>query len=79
MRRTQRNPTQLDLFGPPGATDPLRTPQWDNLPRQMRHKITGLMARLFVEYGQERSREAEKSKPEGTGVDPLQVKEDDDV
>jgi len=45
----------------------------------MRHKITGLMARLFVEYGQERSREAEKSKPEGTGVDPLQVKEDDDV
>ena len=51
MRRSQTKPDQLDLFGPVGRTCPLQTPQWQNLPRSARHKITDLMARLLIEHG----------------------------
>tara|TARA_R110000751_G_scaffold15474_1_gene50115 strand:+ start:30688 stop:30918 length:231 start_codon:yes stop_codon:yes gene_type:complete len=51
MRRSQTKPDQLDRFGSTGSTHPWQTPQWQNLPQPVRHKISGLMAQLLMEHG----------------------------
>lgn len=51
MRRRHTKPDQFELFDPPEGTYPLQTPLWQNLPQPIRHKITGLMARLLMEHG----------------------------
>jgi len=74
MRDHHKEATQFELFGLPDQADTVKTPAWQNLPAQTRQKITGLMARLLMEHGQEQStsRVCEE-------CSPAQIGERDDV
>ena len=50
MRKSHIKPAQLDLFGLSQNGNLVATPQWQSLPTGARHKITGLVARLLMEY-----------------------------
>jgi len=42
---------QFDLFGPPGAKQPIPGLKWQQLPVEARETVTKLMARLLVDHG----------------------------
>ncbi len=60
MSRPRTKPAQLDLFGPTGRPCSLPTPQWRNLPRPTRRKLTELMSRLLMEHHPNRGSTREK-------------------
>jgi len=57
MRQSHTKSAQLDLFGPQGSSGSVPTPQWQNLPRQTRRKVTCVLARLLMEHCQEETDE----------------------
>ena len=55
MRHHHTKAAQFELFGLSDQANTGTTPAWQKLPAQTRQKITGLMARLLVEHGQEQA------------------------
>jgi len=74
MRHHHTKAAQFELFGLSDQANTVTTPAWQNLPAQTRQKITGLMARLLVEHGQEQA--ANRMREECCSV---QIWEKDDV
>ncbi len=74
MRRHHEKSGQYELFGLSDKSNPLTTPEWQSLPTQTRQKITGLMARLLVEHGQQQATERV-----GKDFGPAQTGENSDV
>ncbi len=53
MRHYQRKPAQFELFAPSDISKIKAMPDWQALPCQTREVLTGLMARLLMEHGEE--------------------------
>ena len=58
MRHYHRKSAQFELFEPSDIAKTMTMPDWQTLPFQVREVLTGLIARLLLEHGQEPARSA---------------------